>query len=70
MKLKENMVFISILVVVILVTFKIWIKFTFEIQRLGLIVLIAISWTLKYFILKKIKARAKAKKELENKKED
>lgn len=61
MKKLEWTFFLSIIVVVILITFKIWIKMTFEIQVVGLILLIAASWTLKYFIFKWIKKKAKKK---------
>lgn len=57
MKWRENTALVSGVLIVILITFKIWIKFTFEIQLLGLILLIIASWILKYFIIKAVKKR-------------
>ncbi len=57
MKWKENTALVSGMVFVILITFKIWIKFTFELKLLGLVLLFIVSWTLKYFILKGVKKR-------------
>lgn len=57
MKWKENTALVSGVLIVILITFKIWIKFTFEIQLLGLVLLIIASWILKYFIIKGVKKR-------------
>lgn len=62
MKWKENTALVSGILIVILITFKIWIKFTFEIQLLGLVLLIMTSWILKYFIIKAVKKRNEKKK--------
>ncbi|MBC1473001.1 hypothetical protein HB852_00025 [Listeria grandensis] len=53
---KENGFMVGFIIVVILISFKIWIKFTFELQFLCLVLLVAASWTLKYFIFKKLKS--------------
>lgn len=47
----------SFMIFVILISFKVWIKFTFELQLLGLVGLFIVSWTLKYFIFKKLKKK-------------
>ncbi|MBC1456503.1 MULTISPECIES: hypothetical protein [Listeria] len=53
---KENSFMVGFIIVVVLISFKIWIKFTFELQLFCLILLVAASWTLKYFIFKKLKS--------------
>lgn len=59
MRNKENGFWLMTIIFIILITFKIWIKLTFELQLLGLIVLIFLSWSLKVVIFKKIKAKYK-----------
>ncbi len=59
MKAKENGFWLGVIIIVLLLTFKIWIKLTFEIQMLGLVLLVASSWTLKYYIFKMIKNKNK-----------
>lgn len=59
MKAKENGFWLGVIIIVLLLTFKIWIKLTFEIQMLGLVLLVASSWTLKYYIFKIIKNKNK-----------
>lgn len=61
MKAKENGFMLTFIIFVILITFKIWIKFTFELQLIGLIILIGLSWTLKFFIFKKLNLKSKEK---------
>lgn len=51
---KENSFLLGLMIFVLLITFKIWIKFTFDLKIIGLILLFIVSWTIKYFIFKKI----------------
>lgn len=51
---KENSFLLGLMIFVLLITFKIWIKFTFDLKMIGLILLFIVSWTIKYFIFKKI----------------
>lgn len=59
MKSKDNIYWLSIIIFIVLISFKIWIKMTFELQLIGLILLIGISWTAKYFIFKKLRSTKK-----------
>lgn len=59
MKSKDNVYWISVVIVILLITFKIWIKMKFELQLIGLILLIGLSWTAKFFIFKKLRNREK-----------
>ncbi|MBT2732396.1 hypothetical protein [Carnobacterium sp. ISL-102] len=56
---KETGTLIGILLFIILITAKLWLKATLEIQLLGLVTLIAVSWFLKYEIMKRIKRKIK-----------
>ncbi|WP_156955987.1 hypothetical protein [Carnobacterium pleistocenium] len=56
---KETGILIGILLFIILITAKLWIKATFEIQLLGLVTLFAVSMFLKREIMKKIKRKVK-----------
>ncbi|WP_156956030.1 hypothetical protein [Carnobacterium pleistocenium] len=56
---KESGILIGILLFIILITAKLWLKATFEIQLLGMVTLFAVSWFLKYKIMKKIKRKGK-----------
>lgn len=56
---KETGTLIGILLFIVLITAKIWLKATLEIQLLGLVTLIAVSWFLKYEIMKRIKRKVK-----------
>ncbi|WP_423189828.1 hypothetical protein ACO1PF_02750 [Alkalibacterium sp. f15] len=56
---KETGILIGILLFIILATFKLWIKASFELQLFGLIILIAVSLFLKREIMKRIKLRIK-----------
>ncbi|SIN87163.1 hypothetical protein SAMN05878443_0235 [Carnobacterium alterfunditum] len=56
---KETGTLIGLLLFIILITAKLWLKATFEIQLLGLVTLIAVSWFLKYEIMKRIKRKVK-----------
>ncbi|EUJ51770.1 hypothetical protein [Paenilisteria rocourtiae] len=56
---KEDGFLAGFIIIVVLITFKIWIKFTFELQLACLVLLVAASWTLKYFIFKKLKSKKK-----------
>lgn len=63
---KEQMLFFfGIIVFVILISFKIWIKMTFELKMIGLLLLIAVSWTFKYLLFKHLKGKIK-KEQAEN----
>ncbi|MBP2097866.1 hypothetical protein [Enterococcus rivorum] len=57
MEKREYGFLFSFMIFVILISFKIWIKFTFELKLLGLVALFIVSWTLKYFIFKKLKKK-------------
>lgn len=59
MRGKENGFWLMAVIFTILISTKIWIKLTFEIQMIGLALLIFISWSLKVVIFKKIKAKYK-----------
>jgi len=56
---KETGTLIGILLFIILITAKLWLKATLEIQLFGLVTLIAVSWFLKYEIMKRIKRKIK-----------
>ncbi|WP_373471178.1 hypothetical protein [Carnobacterium alterfunditum] len=56
---KETGTLIGILLFIILITAKLWLKATLEIQLLGLVTLIVVSWFLKYEIMKRIKRKIK-----------
>lgn len=57
MEKKEYGFLFSFMIFVVLISFKIWIKFTFELKLLGLVGLFIVSWTLKYYIFKKLKKK-------------
>lgn len=52
---KKYGMLITIITFIILISLKLWLKQTFELKLLGIVILVAISWTLKYFIFKKFK---------------
>ncbi|MCC5889565.1 MAG: hypothetical protein JJU01_03280 [Alkalibacterium sp.] len=56
---KETAVLIGILLFIVLVTTKLWIKSTLELQLLGLVALIVVSFYLKKVIMKKLRQRVK-----------
>ncbi|MFO8068624.1 MAG: hypothetical protein R6U02_01405 [Alkalibacterium sp.] len=56
---KETAILIGIILFIILLTTKLWIKATFEIQLLGLVILITVSLFLKREIMKRIKQKIK-----------
>ncbi|TVP92087.1 hypothetical protein [Alkalibacterium sp.] len=56
---KETAVLIGILLFIVLVTTKLWIKATLELQLLGLVALIVVSFYLKKVIMKKLRQRVK-----------
>ncbi len=59
MKKKEFGFMFSVVVFVALITIKLWIKQRFELQLLGLIILIGISWGLKFLVFRKVKGNKK-----------
>ena len=59
MKKKEFGFMFSVVIFVALITIKLWIKQRFELQLLGLIVLIGISWGLKFLVFRKVKGNKK-----------
>ncbi len=67
MKKKELGFMFTVVVFVALITIKLWIKQRFELQLLGLIVLIGISWGLKFLVFKKVKGDKKKPDELAGK---
>lgn len=61
---KEQLLFFfGIVMFVILITIKIWIKMTFELRMIGLVLLIAASWTFKYLLFKHLKSKIKQEKQ-------
>lgn len=56
---RETAVLIGIVLFVILVTTKLWIKATLELQLFGLVALIVVSFYLKKVIMKKLRQRVK-----------
>lgn len=56
---KETGILIGIILFILLITAKLWIKTTFEFQVLGLVTLVAVSFFLKRVIMKKIKGKIK-----------
>ncbi|EXJ22960.1 hypothetical protein ADIAL_1583 [Alkalibacterium sp. AK22] len=56
---KETAVMLGILLFVILISMKLWIKATLELQLLGLVALFALSFYLKKVVMKRLKARVK-----------
>lgn len=54
---KETGIFIGIVLFLILITTKLWIKATFEIQLVGFILLFVLSFYLKKVIMRTLKKR-------------
>lgn len=52
---KETGILIGILLFIILITTKLWIKATFELQLLGLVLLFVLSFYLKKVIMKRLR---------------
>lgn len=57
MKKKEFGFMFSVVFIIAMVTMKFWLKQRFELQLLELLLLIGFSWTLKFFLFKKLKKK-------------